>query len=133
MGDPVSIQAIRPVTPASGEFAVGRVPKEPQHEVGYEAQPQRQQRHSAVPEEATKVSAAELRNELQRAKDDLNQLLLKVNQRLSFRIHEGSERMTVQVIDNATNEVVREVPPEAFLDTIAKVREYIGLLFDDWV
>lgn len=77
------------------------------------------------------VDPTRLRDELERARRELNQLLLKVNQRLSFRIHEGSGRMMVHVIDNATNEVVREMPPEVFLDAIAKVREFIGLLFDD--
>lgn len=78
-------------------------------------------------------SVSNVQEEVEAAQQELNAMLLKVNQRLSFRLHEGSERMTVQVIDNKTNEVVREMPPEKFLDTIAKMREFIGLLFDDWV
>lgn len=72
------------------------------------------------------------REEIEQATQDLNRMLQHINQRLSFRIHEGSERMIVYVIDNKTNEVVRELPPEKFLDTIAKIREFIGILFDAW-
>ena len=60
-------------------------------------------------------------------------MLDKVNKRLSFRVHDGSERMMVYVIDNKTNEVVREVPPEKFLDVIARIREFVGLLIDVWL
>lgn len=72
------------------------------------------------------------RDEIECAVHELNRMIEHVNQRLSFKIHEGSERMIVYVIDNRTNEVVREMPPEKFLDTIAKIREFVGLLFDEW-
>lgn len=71
------------------------------------------------------------RSVIEEATNELNRMLEHVNQRLSFKIHEGSERMIVYVIDNQTNEVVRELPPERFLDTIAKIREFIGILFDE--
>ena len=72
------------------------------------------------------------REEVEQATEDLNRMLEHINQRLSFKVHEGSERMIVYVIDKETNEVVRELPPEKFLDTIAKIREFIGILFDEW-
>src|SRR5690606_28959817 len=79
------------------------------------------------------ISSEEIsREEIERAAEELNRALEHVNQRLSFKIHEGSERMIVYVIDRETNEVVRELPPEKFLDTIAKIREFIGILFDAW-
>lgn len=72
------------------------------------------------------------REEIDQAAEELNRMLQQVNQRLSFRVHEGTERMMVYVIDNETNEVIREMPPEKFLDTIAKIREFVGLLIDEW-
>ena len=52
------------------------------------------------------------------------------NQRLSFVLHEDSGRMQVQVIDNVTREVVRELPPTEVLDTVARIRQAVGLLLD---
>lgn len=77
-------------------------------------------------------SASDIKSQFQAAEKELKEMFEKVNRRLSFRLHEDSERVMVQVIDNRTNEVVREVPPEKFLNTIAKVREFVGILFDDW-
>ncbi|MFS8572188.1 MAG: flagellar protein FlaG [Clostridia bacterium] len=84
------------------------------------------------PERETARNDQISREEIERAAEELNRALEHVNQRLSFKIHEGSERMIVYVIDRETNEVVRELPPEKFLDTIAKIREFIGVLFDAW-
>lgn len=73
------------------------------------------------------------REDLENSVSEINNVLDKVNKRLSFRVHDGSERMMVYVIDNKTNEVVREVPPEKFLDVIARIREFVGLLIDVWL
>lgn len=50
--------------------------------------------------------------------------------RLSFTLHEGSDRMMVRVIDVETGEVVREIPPAEILDTVARIMEFVGLLLD---
>ncbi len=84
------------------------------------------------PERETARNDQISREEIERVAEELNRALEHVNQRLSFKIHEGSERMIVYVIDRETNEVVRELPPEKFLDTIVKIREFIGILFDAW-
>jgi len=39
--------------------------------------------------------------------------------------------MMVRVIDSASQEVIKEVPPEAVLEAVARVREIIGLLLDE--
>lgn len=70
------------------------------------------------------------RNALEKAVGRLNQLMTNGRVRLSFRLHEGSGRMMVRVIEVETGEVLREVPPEEFLDTIAAIRRFVGLLLD---
>ncbi|MGI6129986.1 MAG: flagellar protein FlaG [bacterium] len=52
------------------------------------------------------------------------------NQRLSFVLHTDSGRMQVQVIDNQTQEVVKELPPTEVLETVARIRQAVGLLLD---
>lgn len=55
------------------------------------------------------------------------------NTRASFSFHEGANRIEIKIIDKETNEVIREIPPEEALDSIAKrmeMYEKCGLLFD---
>jgi len=40
--------------------------------------------------------------------------------------------MMVRVVNFETNEVIKEIPPEEVLDTVARIREMIGLLIDKW-
>ena len=49
---------------------------------------------------------------------------------LNFSVHEGSGQLIVKVIDAATGEVIREIPPTEVLNLAARLNEMIGLLFD---
>jgi len=49
---------------------------------------------------------------------------------LSHNIHEDTNMVMVQVIDSNTQEVLREIPSESRLDLIARMREFVGILFD---
>jgi flagellar protein FlaG len=55
-------------------------------------------------------------------------MLTNVN--LKFSIHESSGEVMVTVTDEASGEVIREVPPSEILNLAAKLDEMIGLLFD---
>lgn len=48
-----------------------------------------------------------------------------------FGIHDGTNRVTIKIVDRATKEVLKEFPPEQTLDMIAKVWELAGLLVDE--
>lgn len=48
-----------------------------------------------------------------------------------FGIHEGTNRITIKMVDKKTKEVIKELPPEKMLDMIAKVWEYAGLVVDE--
>lgn len=67
----------------------------------------------------------------------LNQYVANVNNalapsffRLNVGVHEATNRIIVRVVDTKTEEVLRELPPESRLDTLAKMQEFIGILFD---
>jgi len=70
------------------------------------------------------------RAELEKALRKMTLLLLETPVRLSFRIHEGSGRMMVQVVDGETGEVIKEIPPREILDTVARIMQFVGLLLD---
>ena len=53
------------------------------------------------------------------------------NSEAVFGIHEGTNRVTIKIVDKKTKETIKELPPEKTLDMIAKVWEYAGLIVDD--
>lgn len=69
--------------------------------------------------------------QLKKAIESLNSASQIVNKQLRFQLHEGSGRMKVQVVNSATQEVIKEIPPEAVLEAAARVKEIIGLLLDE--
>jgi len=52
---------------------------------------------------------------------------------ITFRVHEETERIIARVIDRETKEVIREIPPEKFLDMIARLQELAGVFIDEIV
>jgi len=67
---------------------------------------------------------------IDRAFSDANRALAGGSFRLSYGVHEASNRITVAVYDSQTNELIREVPSESRLDLYARITEFTGLLFD---
>ena len=61
----------------------------------------------------------------------LERLLVESQRRLRYRVHEETGRIWVQIIDRRTNEVLREIPPERYLDLVARIWELVGLLVDE--
>ena len=52
------------------------------------------------------------------------------NQRLSFGYEERLNRLYVQIKDNVTGEVVREIPPRKLIEQQAAMSEMIGIILD---
>lgn len=50
--------------------------------------------------------------------------------RLRYEIHEGTGRIMVKVLDADTEEVIKEIPLEDMLDTLAKIMKFVGVLLD---
>ncbi|MFZ3131539.1 MAG: flagellar protein FlaG, partial [Desulfosporosinus sp.] len=42
---------------------------------------------------------------------------------IQFKIHEGTNQLMVQVVDQANNTVLKEFPPHEFLNTMAAIRD----------
>lgn len=66
---------------------------------------------------------------LQKAVESLNKKMS--NSEAVFGIHEGTNRVTIKIVDKDTKEVIKELPPEKTLDMIAKVWEIAGLMVDE--
>lgn len=48
-----------------------------------------------------------------------------------FGIHDGTNRVTIKIVDKDTKKVIKEYPPEKTLDMIEKVWEMAGLMIDE--
>lgn len=71
------------------------------------------------------------RDDLQKAIDDTNRILFGKNDRFEFKIHEGTNRMIVKLVDNETDEIIKEIPSEKILDLVASIWDLVGILVDE--
>ena len=61
---------------------------------------------------------------------DMNKFLGSANSQLKFQFHDELNEYYVTVVDNTTNEVIREIPSKKLLDIHAAMREFVGLFVD---
>ena len=52
---------------------------------------------------------------------------------LQFVQHKETGRTVIRVVEERTGKVIREIPPESFLDVVAKLDQMVGILFDERV
>lgn len=64
------------------------------------------------------------------AADELNEALEVLHTHLRFRLHEDTHRYYVEIVDTLADEVIREVPPKRFLDMIADMYRFMGIIVD---
>lgn len=67
--------------------------------------------------------------QIRKAVEQMNKSMF--NSEAVFGIHEGTNRVTIKIVDKDTKEVIKELPPEKTLDMIAKVWEMAGILVDE--
>ena len=84
-------------------------------------------------QERKEYNQQELEDEVRESVKDVNEIVDKVKEGLSFQIHEDTEELMVQVIDVNTDEVIKELPPEEMLDLKARINEMVGILIDEKV
>lgn len=51
--------------------------------------------------------------------------------RCEFSYHEATKRVSIKVLDDETNEVIKEIPPEKSLEMVEKMWELAGILVDE--
>lgn len=70
------------------------------------------------------------KEEAEKAVQGLNEIISASNSHLKFQFHEKLNQYYVSIVDNNTNEVVREIPPKKLLDLVASIWEQIGIIVD---
>lgn len=67
---------------------------------------------------------------LKEAVDKINKTAVIFDRSLRFQVHEATHRTMVSVVDIVQDKVIRQIPQEEVLDLVAKMQDYIGLIFD---
>ncbi len=83
--------------------------------------------------EEKQLTQKELKNKLEEKIEDMNKITETLEENLSFKLHDETDRIMVQVVNVKTQEIVKEMPPEEMLDLSAKIHKMVGLLIDEKV
>ena len=62
--------------------------------------------------------------------EQLNEIMRNINVDLQFQYHKEVNFMSVRMLDKKTGEVLREIPPEAMVEHMIKVHDWIGAFLD---
>lgn len=65
------------------------------------------------------------------AVDKVNEKIVPSKTRCEFSYHEDTNRISIKVIDQTTEETIKEIPAEETLDMLSKIWELAGLLVDE--
>lgn len=87
------------------------------------------QQKSSFADQGAKEQQQPSNEQIKKAVEQLNKNMY--NSEAVFGIHEGTNRVTIKIVDKDTKEVIKELPPEKTLDMIAKVWEMAGILVDE--
>jgi len=68
-------------------------------------------------------------HELAKVVDKLNETARVFNYKLQFQVSAGN-RVVVKVIDSASGQIVREIPPEGVMEAFSRMQDVMGVLFD---
>ncbi|WGG45223.1 flagellar protein FlaG [Rossellomorea sp. DA94] len=85
-----------------------------------------QERHQ---EEATTKEPV-TKEKMQDVVHGMNEFLSASNSHLKFEFHDKLKEYYVTIVDDESQEVVREIPAKKILDMYAAMTEYVGLMVD---
>lgn len=68
--------------------------------------------------------------EIKNAVNKINKFLEGEGTHVNYQKHEVLNQMVITVVDNKTNEVIKEIPSKKILDMVAKMCEMAGILVD---
>ncbi|WP_153980137.1 flagellar protein FlaG [Paenibacillus xylanilyticus] len=83
--------------------------------------------HPVQPDKNESVS----KQQLDKLIEDGNKVLQRMDTQLRWSVNKESNQMIVKVMDTQTNEVLREIPPEKYLELVQNLCEQVGLFLDE--
>lgn len=77
-----------------------------------------------------KIQQEQLVEKTEKVMNSMNDFLKASNSHLKFQFHEKLQEYYVTLIDDSTNEVIKEIPSKKLLDMYASMTEFLGHLVD---
>ena len=71
------------------------------------------------------------KNTVKNAVDTANDLLKISRTSARFKYHEATKQVSIKIIDDETQEVIKEIPPEKSIEMVEKMLELSGMLVDE--
>ncbi len=136
IGSSASVYEVRnQVTPAEPVAVSADLPEKDNSTMQVTAKSQSSIKKSDVDSEQEKKDVYELERadseQVKKAIEEINQKIRPTRTSCRFAYHDETNRISIKVIDDETDKVIREIPPEKALDIIAKTLELEGLLLDE--
>lgn len=82
------------------------------------------------PFEEKKESVSFPKEKVEEIVERLNKFMGTSPTSLKFEFHEKLNEYYVSIVDDQTNEIIREIPPKKMLDFYAAMTEFLGLMVD---
>ena len=60
----------------------------------------------------------------------MNRFVEMLTSDLKFEVHEKTHEIMIKFVNTKTGEVLKEYPPKEYLDMIARIRDYVGMMID---
>ena len=121
------------------DYAAGTAAQRPQDQGGASAAPvdelQKAKQEEGIGVQETVEANAQKKEEpkeedMQEMMKELNELMSRINCNLEFSYHKEVNVMSVKMIDKATQEVIKELPPEEMIDNMIQAKDWIGAFLD---
>ncbi len=64
---------------------------------------------------------------------DLNKSMQDMDTQISFSVDNDTKHVVIKVIDTATNEIIRQIPPEEILRVSENIKKLLGVRVDQAV
>lgn len=70
---------------------------------------------------------------LKKAESAINELVLsKLNQKMTFEVDEKTDRTIIKIVDKQTNEVIKQIPAQEYLDMVYNLNKAAAIIFKDF-
>jgi flagellar protein FlaG len=70
-------------------------------------------------------------DEISEIVDRLNSGVKDMHERLSFSVHEKTQRIVVKIVNTDTNEVIREIPSKDAIKLLEHIQDFLGMVIDE--
>ena len=85
----------------------------------------------AYSEQSVESKDSPTKEKVQEVTESLNTFLNRTHTAVRFEYHEKLDEYYVKVVDDITNETIREIPPKKLLDFYAAMTEFVGIMVDE--